>query len=62
MKNRKLFSEQDCLHSGSNQTSDRFRSVRGLTIIRAVEQQVQLQVVIHACALKCTSTEAREDM
>lgn len=49
MKNRKLFCEQDCLHSGSNQTSDRFRPVGGLTIIRAAKRQVQLQVVIRPC-------------
>lgn len=49
MKNRKLFCEQDCLHSRGNQTSDRFRPVGGLTIIRAAKRQVQLQVVIHPC-------------
>lgn len=50
MKNRKLFCVLDCLHSGSNHASDRFRSVRGLTIIKAAEQQVQLQVAMQPCA------------
>lgn len=49
IRTRKLFCEQNCLHWGSNQTSDRFRPVGGLTIIQVAKRQVQLQVVTCPC-------------
>lgn len=49
IRTRKLFCEQNCLHWGSNQTSDRFRPVGGLTIIQVAKRQVQLQVVTRPC-------------